>query len=264
VGGLRLQKFLAKHGPGCSRRRAEEAIARGEVLVDGEVAGIGTCLQNAQQIIVWNGQRVLADGRDHRTVLALNKPIGYVCTHRDPHWHDDKTIFSLLPSHHSRMICCGRLDRDSEGLILLTDDGQLANRLMHPSHGVAKFYHVAIDRPLHRGHLQKCLAGILDGDDLLHMDALQAHGGDWRMLDVQLGGGKKRHIRRMLTALGYQITALRRYRIGNFFLANLRPGHCKTLGEKELIQLLSPVAQPNAEKMASAANSSTVRIPRRQ
>ncbi|MDR3117192.1 MAG: hypothetical protein LBT98_01290 [Puniceicoccales bacterium] len=243
----RLQKFLARNCA-CSRRKAEEAIARGEVAVDGVRARTGDRLDSDRCTVTWNGALVEPRPRARTIAIALNKPRGYLCTHGDPHLGAGQTIYSLLPLHgQHRLFCCGRLDRDSEGLLILTNDGQLANRLSHPSNGVAKFYRVAIDLPLGRAQQRACLRGVRDGEDWLRMDGVEALTGDRRILDVRLGGGKKRHIRRLLGALGYRVLALQRYRVGNFFL-NLRPGRHRKLGEREIRLLCAdlPIAQNSA------------------
>jgi 23S rRNA pseudouridine2605 synthase len=237
VEGVRLQKILADGGFG-SRRRAEEAIAAGRVCVDGEVAHLGARISGENHQITVDGLP-LNPPRKRRIVLALNKPMDYVCSHRDPQCADGRTIYALLPLHrHHRLICCGRLDKDSEGLLILTNDGQLANLLMHPSHGVRKFYRVAVDHPFTEEHRSQCLRGVREGGELLRLTAIKPMAPDRRLLDVCPAGGRKRHIRRMLSALGYRVLALQRYRIGNYPLGDLRPGHHRALSAGDLRKLI--------------------------
>jgi 23S rRNA pseudouridine2605 synthase len=132
------------------------------------------------------------------------------------------------------LICCGRLDKDSEGLVILTNDGRIANWLMHPSHGIHKFYRVAIDLPLREEHRKQCLQGVMEDKELLRLTSLRPMAPDRRLLDVCPEGGRKRHIRRMFSALGYRVLALQRYRIGNYPMGDLRPGHHRELSANDL------------------------------
>jgi 23S rRNA pseudouridine2605 synthase len=234
---VRLQKFLASAGL-CSRRKAEEMIVRGEVAVDGLPAVLGMKVHPGEQIVTVAGQEIRHRKRSTPTVLALHKPRGYECTHFSPHCSAESTIYTLLPLYDNhRLICCGRLDRDSEGLVLLTDDGDLAARILHPSNGVEKFYRVLVDIPLRERDRKDLLAGIVDGDDRLTMKGIKVLSGDRRLLDVRLGSGKKRHIRRMLASLGYSVTRLVRYRIGNFSLEGIPVGRYFQLQERHINKL---------------------------
>jgi 23S rRNA pseudouridine2605 synthase len=246
--GLRLQKYLSMAGV-CSRRHGEEAILRGEVSVDGKPAVLGMRIFPGGQVVTFCGEEVRPGAARRRTVLALNKPRGYICTHSDPLHRAEETIYALLPLYNGcKLICCGRLDKDSEGLVLLTDDGNLASRLMHPSCGVGKHYRVAIDQPLQERHREVLLKGIHDQGDLLTLEALSTHSGDRKFLSITLGFGKKRHIRRMLGALGYAVVRLERNKIGSFSLDGIRPGRYFHLEEKHIAKLLTPESRPRRKK----------------
>src|SRR3954468_8418457 len=162
---IRLQKFIADAGM-CSRRAAEALIAHGEVWVNGTAATLG-------QKIVPGVDRVTISGKPVRTTaqpkitVAVHKPRGLVCSNDDP--HHAATVFELLPREFSkfRFFCAGRLDLDSEGLVILTTDGDLANRLMHPSNVVTKRYHVTLKHPFPAGRLIQLVRGVvIEGERL--------------------------------------------------------------------------------------------------
>jgi 23S rRNA pseudouridine2605 synthase len=194
------------------------------------------------------GEPVIPKKIFKRMVLALHKPMGYVCTHGDPH-HPAPTIYDLLPLYRDcKLICCGRLDRDSTGLVLLTNDGEWAAQLMHPSHQITKSYHVALSSPLEEWHRRDLIRGIWDGGELLRLRRLTIFSRNRRLLDIELGEGKKRHIRRMLESLGYAVTRLERYRVGGFTLGRLKMGHYMKLEEKHFRRLLQgPDSPPNGD-----------------
>lgn len=234
---MRLQRYLSLCGV-CSRRRAEEAILLGEVLVDGQRAIPGTSIRPGESTVTFRGEEICPPKKKIPTVFALHKPRGYLCTHGDPHHDGGGTIYALLPLHKQRkLICCGRLDKDSEGLVLLTDDGSLAFTLSHPSAGIEKLYRVTIDKPLEEKHKKTLSAGIGDGGEWLTLHSLRVLPGGGRRLAIVLHAGKKRHIRRMLAALGYEVRQLIRYRIGSFELGTLPAGRYRRLTEAQVAAL---------------------------
>ncbi|MDR0679100.1 MAG: rRNA pseudouridine synthase [Puniceicoccales bacterium] len=235
---MRLQRYLSLCGI-CSRRRAEDAISRGEVLVNGQRAQLGMLIRAGESTITFHGEEIRLPKRKSPTVIALHKPRGYLCTHSDPHHGDGKTIYALLPLHRQRkLICCGRLDKNSEGLVLLTDDGSLAAALLHPSRGIEKFYHVTIDKPLEENHQRVLRAGVEEGGERLTLHSLRVLAKCQRQITIVLHAGRKRHIRRMLGALGYEVRQLIRYRIGSFGLGTLPPGRHRRLTEAQVAALL--------------------------
>jgi 23S rRNA pseudouridine2605 synthase len=233
---LRLQRYLSMCGV-CSRRKAEAAIMGGEVTVDGVAAKIGQTVLPGKTLVSFRGESVAPPKIKQSTVLAIHKPRGYVCTHGDPHHSSGGTIYALLPMYtHRKLICCGRLDMESEGLVIVTDDGSLAAKLMHPSGMIEKFYAVTVDRPLDEAHRRLLVGGIVDGGELLRVHSVKFSQGR-RNLSIVLHCGKKRHIRRMLGALGYGVKKLVRYRIGNFALGDIKPGRHRQLSGNLIAQL---------------------------
>lgn len=236
---LRLQKYLADRGV-ASRRTAEEMIAEGRVTVDGEVASIGRKVTPGKETVVVDGATVR-----HRPVrsltLALHKPKGFLCSNRDP--HHDRTLFDLLPPEFrgERLFCVGRLDKESEGLVILTSDGGLAQRVSHPSHRVIKRYRVELDKPFDSADIPKLLKGIVWEGERLKAEKVvpnpHKHASAKRSIEIHLEHGKKREIRRLLFALGYNVTRLQRFQIGRLTVRGLSRGAFKVLGPDDINRL---------------------------
>lgn len=251
---LRLQKFIADAGV-CSRRSAEALIAQGEVWVNGQPATLG-------QKITPGVDKVTVSGKPVRTVpqprltLAMNKPRGLVCTNEDPHHAD--TIFSVLPREFAkfRFFCAGRLDLDSEGLVILTTDGDLAHRLMHPSNVVVKRYYVILKQPFPAGRLALLVKGVVIEGERLKVEraALVNPGANHSSthLDVHMHHGKKREIRQLFTILGYDVKRLRRYQIGALRLKGIPLHAMKQLTTKEIDMLFQAPSTPRATLEAFA------------
>lgn len=240
IAPIRLQKFLADAGV-CSRRAAEAMIATGEVWVNSVQARLGQKITPGLDKVTANGKSVRAVPQP-KVTLALNKPRGLVCTNEDP--HHEETIFTVLPRDFARLrfFCAGRLDKESEGLVILTTDGDLAHRLMHPSNIVVKRYYVELKQPFPTTRLPLLLKGIVfDGERLKVERAALVNPGaakDSTQLDVHMHHGKKREIRQLFTALGYDVKRLRRYQIGAFPLRGIPLHAVKQLSSKEIAQLL--------------------------
>ena len=226
---MRLNRYLAAAGLG-SRRRCDELIETGQVTVNGQVC-INFSAQPAEtDHVKVNGRLVHVDLP--RTII-LHKPAGFVSTRSDPHARD--TIFDLLPAKFSHLFNIGRLDTQTEGLLLLTNDGDLAQRLTHPRYKVEKEYEVTLDRAWDPALKIKLLKGItLDGEraKLANLRDL----GPTR-LRVVLRQGLNRQIRRMFAALGYTVKYLVRIRMGNLHLGELPRGHWRPLTTRELASL---------------------------
>jgi 23S rRNA pseudouridine2605 synthase len=246
---LRLQKFLADAGV-CSRRAAEQMIAQGEVWVNGKVAVLGQKIDPAVDRVTAGGKVVRSTAQPKITV-AVNKPRGLVCSNDDPHNPD--TVFDLLPRQFGkfRFFCAGRLDKESEGLVILTTDGDLANRLMHPSNVVVKRYFVSLKRPYPASRLHRLLAGvIIEGEKLkveraaLVNPSVEKTAHD---LDVHMHHGKKREIRQLFSALGFDVKRLRRYQIGAFRLKGIPLRGVVPLGNKEIEMLFKVPRTPKAD-----------------
>ncbi|HVU24352.1 MAG TPA: pseudouridine synthase [Opitutus sp.] len=252
---IRLQKYLADAGI-CSRRAAEALIARGEVWVNGEAATLGQKVTPGVDRITTGGRSVRATPQP-RITLAMHKPRGLVCTNEDP--HNPETIFSVLPHEFSRLrfFCAGRLDKDSEGLVILTTDGDLAHRLMHPSQAVVKRYHVILEKPFPARRLGLLVKGVMVEGERLKVERAALVNAtpaeDSTALDVHMHHGKKREIRLLFTTLGYPVKRLRRYQIGGFRLKGIPLRAMKKLAPAEIDSLFHAPATPRAEFQATAS-----------
>lgn len=232
-GKERLQKILARAGLG-SRRACEELIRQGRVTVNGVVACLGASADPSCDAIAVDGQPIrLPEGH---TYLLLYKPPGVVSTARDTHGRT--TVLDLVPSS-SRLYPVGRLDLESEGLVLLTDDGEIALRLTHPRYGHPKEYHVRVQGHPGEQALQRWRAGVrLDGERTAPAEVtVLRHEADGTWLRVVLREGRKRQIRRIAEQLGYPVQRLIRVRLGPLELGNLKPGEWRPLTAEEIAHL---------------------------
>jgi 23S rRNA pseudouridine2605 synthase len=231
--GERLQKLLARAGLG-SRRSCEALIAAGRVKVGGEVAILGTRADAVTARITVDGVPVVVDTT--RVYWLLNKPAGYVTTARDPQGRP--TVLELVPSE-PRAFPVGRLDLDTEGLLLLTNDGDLAELLTHPRHGVEKAYLAEVAGVPSPGSMRALREGI-DLDDgparAVRAQVVQSHG-DGSALEIVLKEGRKRIVRRMCSAIGHPVRRLVRTRIGPLTDPKLPPGECRPLTPAEVRSL---------------------------
>ncbi|MGC8904678.1 pseudouridine synthase [Thermus sp.] len=231
---LRLQAFLARAGV-ASRRKAEDLIRQGRVRVNGEVASLGQKVGPLDLVEV-DGKRVALP--QERVVLALHKPKGYTTTRQDP--HAQKTVFDLLPEIPG-LHPVGRLDRDSEGLLLLTNDGALTHRLTHPRFGVRKVYRVWTEGgTLPEEVCRRLMGGVqLEDGPARALACRPAPGG----AVLALGEGRKREVRRMLEAVGYPVKRLLRLKVGPIRLGDLPPGKWRRLSEEEVRALEEAVGK---------------------
>jgi 23S rRNA pseudouridine2605 synthase len=258
-GAIRLQKFMADAGL-CSRRAAEALIAQGEVWVNGKMAVLGSRVSPGVDRVTVGGKSVRTQPQP-RITLAVNKPRGLICSNDDPHNPD--TVFTLLPREYNRFrfFCAGRLDKDSEGLVILTTDGELANRLMHPSNEVMKRYHVTLKVPFPASRLPRLVKGLTFEGERLKVEraALISPKADGSAtdLDIHMHHGKKREIRLLFSALGYIVLRLRRYQIGAVRLKGIPLRGAKQLASKEIEQLFRSPKTPHAELQATAASDTT-------
>lgn len=238
--GIRLQKFIADQGI-CSRRKAEELISEGRVLVDGRPAVLGQRVVPGRESVKVRG-KVVRPAAHEPVVLMLNKPKGYVCTNADP--HNPQTVFDLVPPpwNKERLFCAGRLDKNSEGMLILTNDGALSHRLTHPSGEVVKRYLVTLSKPLQAAHIRKVLDGVtVEGELLRALKIIPATEGEdpERRLEVHLAQGRKREIRRMFEHLGYFVDRLRRIQIGGLVMRGIAKGRVRPLKNREIDLLFS-------------------------
>ena len=229
---IRLQKFLSQAGV-CSRRAAEDLILNGVVSVNGEPAHLGQSIQPGHDEVRVNGEKI-APNTTARVVLLLNKPRGFLCSNMDP--HHSRTVFELVPPEFSqrKLFCIGRLDKDSEGMLLLTDDGDMANQIMHPSGGVIKRYHVTVNRPFDPVLVPRLLKGAKDGEDFLKFKTVLWNPRQPTQMEIHLDQGRKREIRRLLEIFGFFVKTLQRFQIGGLIMRKMPPGDCRKLSQKEI------------------------------
>lgn len=230
----RLQKALARAGV-ASRRASEDLIRQGRVLVNGRVAALGQRIDPRADRVEVDGARVPLDPAVR--YFALNKPRGVVTTARDPQGRADVTRF-YPPG--PRVFPVGRLDRDTEGLLLLTNDGELAHRLMHPSHEVEREYLAEVEGTPGRRALSRLERGVeLDDGPARARSAREVAGaGDRSAVRIVMTEGRKREVRRMLAAVGLPVRRLVRVRIGPVRLGRLPPGTVRELDRAEVLALL--------------------------
>jgi len=222
---LRLAKFLA-HGGVASRRRAEEIVGAGRVTVDGElVRDPARDVGEADEVRV-DGELV---GVERREVWAVNKPVGVVSTAREP---GHRSAVVELVESEARLYPVGRLDVDSSGLLLLTNDGELANRLMHPRYEVSKAYRVELRRPPAEDDLRRLASGVELEDGLTAPAELRRLGE--REIEVVLREGRNRQVRRMVESVGNRVVALKRVRFGPVGLERLDVGKARRLSDAEI------------------------------
>ena len=217
----RLQKILAHAGLG-SRRDCEEYILQGRVTVDGTVVReLGTRVDAEKAIIAVDGERIQLE---KMVYYAVNKPKGYVSTNQDPSGRP--RVIDLLPEVPERVYSVGRLDEDSTGLMILTNDGELANRLAHPRYGVEKVYRALVAGTPGPEIISKLIEGIWLSDGKVRAKRARLVGtqGEATTLELVLAEGKKREIRRMLAKLGHKVMSLTRIAIGPVVLKGLSPG----------------------------------------
>jgi 23S rRNA pseudouridine2605 synthase len=237
----RLQKVLAAAGIG-SRRACEEMIADGRVTVDGEVAELGDKVDPTTTVIHVDGERVVTDPR--MAYLAFNKPKGVVSTMDDEQGR--AALADYLANVEARVFHVGRLDVDSEGLLLLTNDGDLAHRLTHPAYGVAKTYLCQVPGPVPRAVGRRLLAGVTLEDGPARADAFRIVDSYRRtaLVELVVHEGRKHIVRRMLAEVGHPVARLIRTAVGPVKLGNLKPGKLRPLTRREIAGLFGQAEQP--------------------
>ena len=227
---VRLNKFIANSGV-CSRREADPLIQSGVVTVNGEVVTeLGTKVNVLTDDIRFNGQRLKGE---EKVYIVMNKPKGYVTTASDP--HAEKTVMDLLKGCPTRVFPVGRLDKNTTGVLMFTNDGEMAERLTHPSYNKKKIYQVVLDAPLTEEDQQKILAGVDLNDGVVAADELEyidAH--DHRQLGIEIHSGKNRIVRRIFESLGYEVRALDRVYFAGLTKKGLKKSDWRYLTEGEV------------------------------
>lgn len=236
---IRLQKLISESGL-CSRRKAEELIINGKVKVNGHPASIGDGA-TYNDVITVNGERIYLEKKRKKYYIMLNKPRGYVTTMSDE--LDRKCVTELLTGLDERVYPIGRLDRNSEGMLLFTNDGNFANDIMHPSRHISKTYRVTVRPSITEDQLVQLTAGVeIDGRKTLpaNVEVLDEEEGRV-VLRIMIREGRNRQIRKMCEAVGLEVARLRRTAIGPVKLGMLKPGTWRELTSEEVKALRNAV-----------------------
>ena len=226
---VRLNKFIANSGV-CSRREADNFILAGVVTVNGEVVTeLGTKVNINTDDIRFNGERLKGE---EKVYIVMNKPKGYVTTASDP--HADKTVMDLLKGCSARVFPVGRLDKNTTGVLMFTNDGEIAEKLTHPSYDKKKIYQVSLDGKLKKEDYDKILSGIELPDGMIAADELEyIEEDDHRKLGIEIHSGKNRIVRRIFESLGYEVKALDRVYFAGLTKRGLKRGEWRYLTEGE-------------------------------
>ncbi len=234
---VRLQKFMADCGV-ASRRKCEELIQNGKVRVNGHPARLGDKVDPKKDVVTLRGKRLVASGSSGPVYLMLNKPRGYVTTVHDEFGR--KTVMDLVADVPARIYPVGRLDRDSEGLLLMTNDGDFANAITHPRHHFAKVYRVTVRQRVSDAVLDQMRGGMELEEyktQPCSVSVLQSEA-QRTVLEFVIYEGKNRQIRRMCEAAGLEVARLKRVSIGSIKLGGLAVGKYRMLSEQEIRRLL--------------------------
>ena len=227
---VRLNKFIANSGV-CSRREADTLIQAGVVTVNGEVVTeLGTKVNIYKDEIKFNGEKLKGE---EKVYLVMNKPKGFVTTASDP--HADKTVMDLLKGCRYRVFPVGRLDKNTTGVLMFTNDGEIAERLTHPSYDKKKIYQVSLNKPLAQEDYDSILSGVLLSDGEVRADELEyIDADDHRKLGIEIHSGKNRIVRRIFESLGYEVKALDRVYFAGLTKKGLKKGEWRQLTEGEV------------------------------
>ena len=236
---VRLQKYMADCGI-ASRRKSEEMIADGMVKVNGRIAVIGDKINPASDKVVVKGRKLGSAAKQKRWYIMINKPRGYVTTMNDEMGR--KCVAELVKDIPARVYPVGRLDRDSEGLLLMTNDGDFANKVTHPSKHVYKVYRVTVRPGINEEQLIKMSSGmVIDGRKTAPAEIHVLQREDGRcVLEIILREGRNRQIRKMCEQLGLEVSRLKRTAIGQVRLGGLKSGSWRELTKDEVHRLQAP------------------------
>ena len=232
---IRLNKYIANSGV-CSRREADLHIQAGVVTVNGEVVTeLGTKINPLVDEIRFNGERLRGE---EKVYIVMNKPKGYVTTASDP--HAEKTVMDLLKNCPARVFPVGRLDKNTTGVLMFTNDGDIAEKLTHPAYDKKKIYQVILDRPVSQEDYEKILSGIELGDGLIKADELEyIDATDHKKIGIEIHSGKNRIVRRIFESLGYDVRALDRVYFAGLTKKGLKKGEWRFLtpGEANILRM---------------------------
>lgn len=238
---MRLNKYIAECGV-CSRREADKLIEEGRVLVNGRTAGMGVQLDGSETVTV-NGKTL--GQKNEKVVYAYYKPVGVTCTEKDRHADKKVTDQLKLPV---RVTYAGRLDKDSEGLLLMTNDGDLIDKLMRGANRHEKEYVVKVNKEITPEFLQSLQDGVYLKELEKKTRPCEAQMAGKFTFQIVLTQGLNRQIRRMCQALGYEVKQLKRVRVNNITLGRLIPGQCRELSAEERTELYQSVGMLKVRK----------------
>lgn len=265
----RIQKVMAEQGL-CSRRAAEQIILEGRVKLNGHPVRLGDKMDVNRDVLMIDGERIRLVKKQEYHYLMLHKPRGFVTTTSDERGR--KTVMDLLADYPVRVFPVGRLDKDSEGLLLLTNDGGFANLMMHPSHGVSKLYRVAVHPRADESQVVALSKGVTLDDGTVTQPAVVNVVVDEpgrTVLEMTIKEGKNRQIRRMCEAVGLEVVRLRRSAMGAVKLGMLQPGQYRELTKSEVAALRAAAqkgkarARTQASQEAAAQRSARAERPRK-
>ncbi len=229
---IRLNRYIANAGI-CSRRDADHLIAEGKIKVNGKVlTEMGYKVKKTDRV-EYKGKQLKSE--THQYVL-LNKPKGFVTTTKDP--HAKRTVMELVEKAcNERIYPVGRLDKETTGLLLFTNDGETAKKLTHPSHKVRKIYQVELDKPITKEHFDQIVEGVMLEDGLASVNEIAILGEDYKNIGIEIHIGRNRIVRRIFEHLGYHVKKLDRVMFGNLTKKNLPRGKFRNLNPKEVMSL---------------------------
>lgn len=220
---IRLNKHLAL-AMGISRRAADDLISKGRIQINGKPADLGARIDASDELSI-DGKAIIA--QHEYEYIALNKPVGYVCSRRRQ--GANPTIYELIPKQYEHLKPVGRLDKDSSGLILLTNDGDFAQQMTHPKYVKTKIYEVRLDKPLQPLHQQMIVdfgVNLDDGKSQFVIERVDNSNDEYR---ITMTEGRNRQIRRTFNALGYRVKALHRTNFGKYSIGDLKPGQIESI-----------------------------------
>ena len=255
----RIQKVMAEQGL-CSRRAAEQIILEGRVKVNGHPARLGDKMDVNRDSLMIDGERIRLVKKQEYHYLMLHKPRGFVTTTSDERCR--KTVMDLLADYPVRVFPVGRLDKDSEGLLLLTNDGDFANLMMHPSHGVSKLYRVTVHPRADESQVVALSEGVTLEDGTVTQPAVVNVVVDEpgrTVLEMTIKEGKNRQIRRMCEAVGLEVVRLRRSAMGAVKLGMLQPGQYRELTKSEVAALRAAAQKGKARARTQASQEAAAR-----
>lgn len=242
--GTRIQKIIADCGV-CSRRKAEELIASKRVKVNGHIAEIGQKINPNKDLITIDGDRLQYDRKKEYTYMIMNKPRGYLTSVTDDRGRH--CVTELLPDSEKRLYPVGRLDLNSEGLLLFTDDGRFANQMMHPSHQVSKTYRVTARPDITDEQAARLSEGVyIDGRITAPAEVRVLSKEPNRVvMEIVIREGRNRQVRKMCEIVGLEVARLKRTAIGPIRLGMLKPGATRELTKEELSAIRTAIAKPS-------------------